>query len=397
MSERYDVIVVGAGVAGSSCAILLAEAGWKVAVVEKRNFPRRKVCGECIAATNLALLDRLGVGDAFAELAGPELERVGLYVGEEMLSADLPRFADALRPWGRALGREQLDSLLLGRAAALGARVWQPWTVRRITRRNGLHASEVVRRPRESALLEAPVVIAAQGSWESAPHAGRRRVPKHEGDLLGFKANFSGADLAPGYLPVLAFEGGYGGMVIAERGRLTLACCIRRSRLRAYRDERPTLGAGAAVQALLGESCRGVRRALAAAELSGPWLAAGPLRPGMRALWREPTGFVVGNAAGEAHPILGEGISMALQGSWLLCRHLIDAGERLREGESQTAVARSYARNWRRRFVGRVRWAALFAHLAMRPNVALASLPLLGCWPGLLTLGAHLGGKVRGL
>lgn len=397
MSERYDAVVVGAGVAGSSAAILLAEAGWKVAIVEKRGFPRRKVCGECIAATNFSLLDALGVGGAFTELAGPGLQRVGLYVGEETLQADLPRFADSNRPWGRALGREQLDGLLLARAAALGASVWQPWTVTGVARRSRLHVCELVRRSRDSARLEAPVVIGAQGSWEPGPYASDRCSPKRSSDLLAFKANFSGADLPSGQLPVLAFEGGYGGMVIADHGRLTLACCIRRARLRAYRAGRSVPGAGPAVEALLRESCRGVGRALADAEISGRWLAAGPLRPGIRTLWREPTGFAVGNAAGEAHPILGEGISMALQGSWLLCRHLIDAGAQLLEGESQAAVARRYERDWRRQFAGRVRWAALFAQLAMRPDAAHALLPLLRRRPDLLTLGARLGGKARSL
>ena len=45
--------IVGAGPAGSAAAILLARAGWSVALVERQRFPRRKVCGECIAASNL--------------------------------------------------------------------------------------------------------------------------------------------------------------------------------------------------------------------------------------------------------------------------------------------------------------------------------------------------------
>ncbi|MGZ5657902.1 MAG: NAD(P)/FAD-dependent oxidoreductase, partial [Caldimonas sp.] len=62
MSTRFDAVVVGAGPAGSAAATLLARAGWSVALVERQRFPRRKVCGECIAASNLPLLDALGVG-----------------------------------------------------------------------------------------------------------------------------------------------------------------------------------------------------------------------------------------------------------------------------------------------------------------------------------------------
>ena len=73
MQASFDAIIIGAGPAGSSAAILLARAGWSVALVEKQVFPRRKVCGECIAASNLPLLDALGIGDAFDAAAGPEL------------------------------------------------------------------------------------------------------------------------------------------------------------------------------------------------------------------------------------------------------------------------------------------------------------------------------------
>src|SRR6185369_12016136 len=66
MRTAFDAVIVGAGPAGSSAAILLARAGWSVALIEKQAFPRRKVCGECIAASNLPLLDALGVGGAFA-------------------------------------------------------------------------------------------------------------------------------------------------------------------------------------------------------------------------------------------------------------------------------------------------------------------------------------------
>ena len=45
MQTRFDAIIIGAGVAGSTAAILLARAGWSVALVEKQHFPRRKVCG----------------------------------------------------------------------------------------------------------------------------------------------------------------------------------------------------------------------------------------------------------------------------------------------------------------------------------------------------------------
>src|ERR1700741_3969582 len=107
-ATSYAALVSGAGPAGSAVAILLARAGWSVVLVEKQRFPRRKVCGECIAASNRPLLDALGVGTAFAQAAGAPLRRVVLLRGARAVEAALPPAPDARHPWGRALGRERL-------------------------------------------------------------------------------------------------------------------------------------------------------------------------------------------------------------------------------------------------------------------------------------------------
>src|SRR4029453_710516 len=102
VKTSYHAIIVGAGPAGSTAAILLASAGWSVALIEKQAFPRRKVCGACIGASNLPLLATLGVGDTFGKLAGPELRKVAVYCGERVVHAPLPAVPNASHPWGRA-------------------------------------------------------------------------------------------------------------------------------------------------------------------------------------------------------------------------------------------------------------------------------------------------------
>ena len=130
MQSRFDAVIVGAGPAGSTAAILLARAGWSVALVERQSFPRRKVCGECIAASNLPLLHALGLGPAFEAAAGPELRHLVFMHGSRAVRAELPSDAGSRQPWGRALGRETLDTLLIEQARLAGATVLQPWFVR---------------------------------------------------------------------------------------------------------------------------------------------------------------------------------------------------------------------------------------------------------------------------
>jgi 2-polyprenyl-6-methoxyphenol hydroxylase-like FAD-dependent oxidoreductase len=394
----FDAIIVGGGPAGSTAAILLAQAGWSIALIEKQAFPRRKVCGECIAATNLPLLCKLGIGEAFNALAGPELRNVALYAGKARLHAPLPAF-DATYPWGRALGREHLDTLLLARAAEVGASVLQPCTVKRIARDGALHVCHTIDADNNARELRTPLLIAAHGSWEPDPALEDKRRAQHKSDLFAFKANYRNAQIEPGVLPVLAFPGGYGGIVLGDHERTTLAFCIRRDVLRGVRERHPSRKAALAALAHVEANCSGVCDVLAGAELEAPWLSVGPIQPGIRAPSQGAGRFAIGNVAGEAHPILGEGMSMAMQSAWLLCDQLIARSDALRgAGLSATAIAetgRDYAQDWKRAFAPRIRFAAVCAHLAMRPGMSRPLLPLLQKWPGVLTQAARLGSKVR--
>ncbi len=68
--KDYDVAIVGAGPAGTSAAILLAQSGQRVLLLEKERFPRHKLCGEFISPECLAEFARLGVGPQMRAAGG---------------------------------------------------------------------------------------------------------------------------------------------------------------------------------------------------------------------------------------------------------------------------------------------------------------------------------------
>ena len=318
--------------------------------------------------------------------------------GVKVVEADLPSSDDPHHAWGRALGRETLDKLLLEQARAAGAVVLQPWSVQALHGSAGDHHCEIrCVDSGETDTLHASVLIAAHGSWEALPSArNNRRFSRRPGDLFAFKANFTGASLADGLLPVLSFEGGYGGMVVGDHSTLTLACCIRHDRLEACRSAAPGRSAGEVVEAMLKRECQGVADALVNARQSGGWLASGPIDPGIR-LREDDTLFRIGNAAGEAHPIIGEGMSMAMQSAWLLCAALLypETLDGARTDEQwQARVRKKYHAQWRRHFAPRLRLATAFAHVAMRPSICIPMLAGLSYWPSLLTQGARWSGKI---
>lgn len=59
MTKNYDVVIIGAGPAGSGCALALRNSGLKVALIDKEKFPRNKTCGDAIPGPALKYLKEI--------------------------------------------------------------------------------------------------------------------------------------------------------------------------------------------------------------------------------------------------------------------------------------------------------------------------------------------------
>ena len=159
-----DVIVVGAGPAGSTTAYYLAQAGLDVLLLDKTAFPREKVCGDGLTPRAVKQLTSMGI--TFEDegwIKNHGLRIVGAGVRLELPWPDLAAYPD----YGLVRTRYDFDQILAERAVSAGAKLLErtnvtgPLMDERSNRIVGVHAKNADREP---VTFRAPLVVAADGN-----------------------------------------------------------------------------------------------------------------------------------------------------------------------------------------------------------------------------------------
>jgi geranylgeranyl reductase family protein len=124
--EVFDVAVVGAGPAGSTCAAFCAGAGLRTVIIEREKFPREKVCGDCLNPACWPVLHRLALYEQVRNLPHGKLDAVEfITIGGRQVTVDLPRGEEN----EIAVKRSLFDNLVLVRARELGVAVREESTL----------------------------------------------------------------------------------------------------------------------------------------------------------------------------------------------------------------------------------------------------------------------------
>lgn len=118
----FDVVITGAGPAGSTTAQRLARAGFRVALVDAQRFPRFKPCGEFMSPEVLPLLRDLGVFDDVQRVGAREVRGMLLHAHGQRVHGRFVDVGRALAPFdhGWAVRREVFDEVLLRAALRTG-------------------------------------------------------------------------------------------------------------------------------------------------------------------------------------------------------------------------------------------------------------------------------------
>lgn len=317
-----DVLVVGAGPAGSACAQALARAGLAVVLADQHLFPRDKVCGDGLIPDAHAALKRLGVHDEVAALA-QHVPHVRC-IGPRGRHVDVPGTLSVLP-------RRTLDHVLLRAAERAGARFAAPLRFEaplldgervvgaRFKGDDGAH--EISARWVVLATGAVPQALIAAGLCERHTPSGvaLRGYYRHEGLQTQIR------QLQVVWHPRL--RGGYGWIFPAPGGLFNIGTGLTGS----HRTEREggrnkgqmrdmnlrrMLDAFAEVYAPAAEL---LRHGTPVGEIKGA-----PLRCSLHgARWSRPGLLVTGEAAGSTYAFTGEGIGKAMETGLLAAEALL--------------------------------------------------------------------------
>jgi flavin-dependent dehydrogenase len=349
--RRRDAVVVGGGPAGLAFAAFAARRGLDVLVLERREGPLDKACGEGLLPAGVRALAPLGVVAAVAEADRFPLRAIRWIdraAGEARLA--LPP------PGGVAIRRTALSAALLACARAAGAEVFQ--------------GAPVVahRRIREGIVAEGPfgavaarVLVAADGLGSPTRRREGLALPPRAPARWGIRRHYAAA---PWSEDVEVHFGERAEAYVWPSGRARVGVAFL------YEP-----GAVGDPRRLL-ERFPAVARHVTGAPEATPPRGAGPFDQRARARVADRL-VLLGDAAGYVDALTGEGLSLAFGCAADLAALLPDA---LARGAGAGAL-RPYEAAWRRRFLPYAAWARVLLALARRPALRRRVLALAAARP----------------
>jgi len=365
--RTWDCVVIGGGPAGALAARQCALRGLATLLVERRAFPRYKVCGACINVRSLSVLASAGLEKNVRALCGARLRRLSVRSAGHVLELPLPG--------GMSISRARFDEVLVRTATEAGA-AWLPETQARVLSLAGpgQPARVQLRRCASTAgndpwSVEARTVVAADG-------LGHPSLPGNSfvsSNVAGNSRFGAGAVLAPaayhlesGTIQLALARGGYVGIVRLEDGAWNVAAALEAGRAGRHTS------LPSAIESILSEA--------GAAPLGGDgvhWQGTPRLTRTVSPVSRHGL-FLVGDGAGYVEPFTGEGIAWALDGGV----RVVPSVERALNGDLDGAC-----RMWRSEFHRSVRrrqtWCRRFSWLSKRPALARTAMAMCARWPGL--------------
>lgn len=369
-NNSYDIAIAGAGPAGSSLAIRLANAGLSVLLVEQKKFPRDKLCGEFISPECLTHFDELGILPELTNAGGTDLsETIFFSRSGKGLSIKSEWFGN-IGSTALGLSRAEMDLQLLEKAKRSGVEVRDETNVSGlISENNVVSGIKLKDKNGTESAVHARLTIDATGRTRSlARRLDNQTTNRTPADFIAFKTHLKNASVTPGACEIYVYSGGYGGCNQVEDDLYNL-CFIA--------SAKDTKRLGSDAERVMREVVFTNKRAAVSmkdAMVSKPWLAVPIERFGRGELVPANGLISVGDAAAFIDPFTGSGILLGLESGKIASSAITRC---FTKGYDFNSLASEYRREYSATFDRRLQVCLMLRHAAFAPYLAEATISLL--------------------
>ena len=310
MTLRYDIVIVGAGIAGSSSAIALAPEGYRILLLDQALFPRDKPCGEGIMPQGVQILAELALLPEILARGGAKVRGMRYWNRQGVLAqSDFPPSPGGIS-FGLVMRRYLLDNLLLERAASFAnVTVRQGFRVTNVVQEEGGVkgiGGHAIDSPNQPEVFHAPLTIGADGRY-SVFHAACGLTKTYlRRQRFGVTGHLQGVAGTGSYVEVLPGPGGEIYVAPCAEGITLVAILLEARAMQFFKGDLAGRYAG-----FLHE-VKGFKERITKSELVPPVAAVGPLGFTVEPCYR-PGLLLIGDSAGFLDPITGEGMTLALK------------------------------------------------------------------------------------
>jgi len=366
LPHDFDVIIAGAGPAGSSAAIHLACGGVRVLLVEQKKFPRPKLCGEFISPECRRHFETLGVADAMTGSDPASITETVFYSTRgHHVTIPSSWFGG---PAALGLSRAVMDNVLLRRAQSCGVTVIEGATITEPIVDKDIVRGVKLKLNGDEQHHTAPLTIDATGRARILTRKLNSHGPKSKPKLIAFKVHLRNTRVAPGACEIYFYPDGYGGLSSVEGDVSNLCFIISAEQVKRHHSN-PDL----VMREMVMKNHRAAHT-LEHAQSESEWLSASWERFGRQQPSPAKGLLAIGDSAAFIDPFTGSGMLMALETGELVA-HVIN---RHRTELTTPALATEYTNEYVEKFDSRLRLCAWLRRAAFSPRLAGLGIALCG-------------------
>lgn len=356
----YDVIIIGGGLAGLSCAIHLAKYDFKILVLEQNVYPKHKVCGEYISKEVIPYLSFLGY-DPFNENAKD-------ITSFELSSPKNSKISCSLPLGGFGISRHTIDHSLAKLAKSNKVKVLID-QVEKIEFSN--EQFDITTRSNNK--FTAKLAIGAYGKRSSIDVNLDRSYIKQKSPYLAVKIHARG-DFPDDLVALHNFEGGYCGVSKVENNNINLCYIVTYKVFKKYKNiedfQQNVIFKNKYLRKVFSESIPVFEKPLTISQIS--FSTKSPVEQHI---------IMCGDTAGMIHPLCGNGMSMAIRSAQIASNLSLKF---LNNEISRSALEKLYVAEWEKAFKYRLKFGHFAAFLFRHTGIIEFCIPLLRLFPGLL-------------